>query len=188
MTGRPQRLALVAVFALAGCGGAEIGEKAQQSVPHRLQQTSARSTGSRTPVDPTIAPAVVNGFEFLYRFITETEFVLCLEGSVDDGQVSIENFRLARIDATSVNHVRYQPCAGENYLGTAHNHPPSDRSDLCKRSDIDRRSFSVDQRAAVDIVLCGNGRFAWVLRDGRSGVALLPTDDAANANVLAARR
>ena len=122
-------------------------------------------------VEPVIvAPEVMEGWEFLYRFITETEFVLCLEGSRQDGKIVVEGFRLARMEATSVNSVRYQPCNSPRYVGTAHNHPPVDDSQksLCYQSEPDRRSFGLDPRAVVDIVICGNSKFRWWLKDGRS--------------------
>jgi hypothetical protein len=32
----------------------------------------------------------------------------------------------------------------------------------------DRRSFGMDPRAVVDIVLCGDAKFKWWLKDGRT--------------------
>jgi hypothetical protein len=117
-----------------------------------------------------MAPEVIEGFQFLYRFITEVEFVLCLEGTRKNGRLHVDAFRLARMEATSVNSVRYQPCSSERYVGTAHNHPPvgEDKS-LCYQSEPDRRSFALDPRAVVDVVLCGDDKYYWVLKDGRTG-------------------
>jgi hypothetical protein len=74
------------------------------------------------------------------------------------------------MEASSVNSVRYQPCDGTRYVGTAHNHPPVDEEgkSLCYQSEPDRRSFGMDQRAVVDIVLCGSDKFRWWLKDGRN--------------------
>ena len=117
-----------------------------------------------------VAPEVIEAWEFLYRFITETEFVLCLQGTNQDGRIMIDDFKLARMEASSVNSVRYQPCDGSRYVGTAHNHPPVDDEgkSLCYQSEPDRRSFGMDQRAVVDIVLCGSDKFRWWLKDGRN--------------------
>jgi hypothetical protein len=35
---------------------------------------------------------------------------------------------------------------------------------LCYQSLPDRRSFEADARAVVDVVLCGEDRFLWVVR------------------------
>jgi hypothetical protein len=124
-----------------------------------------------------VAPEVLDGWQFLYRFITETEFVLCLEGTQQDGRVVIDGFRLARMESTNVNSVRYQPCASARYVGTAHNHPPvsEQNSSLCYQSEPDRRSFGLDERAVVDIVLCGDDTFFWVLKDGTTAARLSGT-------------
>jgi hypothetical protein len=127
-----------------------------------------KNSADGSPV--VVAPEVIESWEFLYRFITETEFVLCLEGSKQDGYLVIDGFKLARMEASSVNNVRYQPCAGSRYVGTAHNHPPVDDAgkSLCYQSEPDRRSFALDQRAVVDVVLCGSDKFRWWLKDGRN--------------------
>ena len=152
------------------CGTAGVSPKAfdsltaEPSAADRLMDAD----GGAEPV--IISPEVVEGWQFLYRFITETEFVLCLEGTRQDGKIVVDGFRLARMEATSVNSVRYQPCDSPRYVGTAHNHPPVDNSQksLCYQSEPDRRSFGMDPRAAVDIVLCGDQKFRWWLKDGRS--------------------
>ena len=84
--------------------------------------------------------------------------------------------RLSAYDLTSINSVRYQPCEGSRYVGTAHNHPPVDDplKSLCYQSEPDRRSFGMDQRAMVDIVLCGDNKYLWVLKDGRSAARTAP--------------
>lgn len=71
-----------------------------------------------------IAPNVLDGWNFLYRFIDETEFALCLEGSSRDGAIQVTGFRLARMRASESTFVAYEPCDVPNYLGVAHNHPP----------------------------------------------------------------
>jgi len=115
-----------------------------------------------------VDPSVIEGFQFLYRFITEIEFVLCLEGTKRNGRLFIDGFRLARMEAASFNSVRYLPCTSERYIGTAHNHPPNaGEKKLCYQSDPDRRSFGMDPRAIVDVVLCGDDKYLLVLKDGR---------------------
>ncbi len=156
--------------ALAACASGGARPKAVGPVPAEpVPEAALVSYDDAEPV--VVAPEVVEAWEFLYRFVTETEFVLCLEGSGQEGKIVVDGFRLARMEATSVNSVRYQPCTSPRYVGTAHNHPPvvddPDRS-LCYQSEPDRRSFGMDARAAVDIVLCGPDKFLWVLKDGRS--------------------
>ena len=160
-------LAALAV-GLGACGTATAPKAFQGPTPLKLG-AEVDVTGTADDV-LVVAPEVVAGWEFLYRFITETEFVLCLEGTREDDRVIVDGFRLARMEATSVNSVRYQPCDSPRYVGTAHNHPPVDSANrsLCYQSEPDRRSFGMDNRAAVDVVLCGDGVFRWWLKDGRT--------------------
>ncbi len=159
-----------AAFVIAGCAtyGAQptefTGDKSA-AFPGDLPSAALEGAG---PV--VVAPDVVEGFRFLYRFITETEFVLCLDGRRSGDRIYIEAFRLARMEASNSSSVRYQPCGGDHYLGTAHNHPPvpTDKS-LCYQSLPDRRSFEADTKAVLDVVLCGDGRFLWVTREGARG-------------------
>lgn len=160
----------VVVSALAACGSSA-SPKAFETFPAPVRIEGQPENEMDLGADAVIvASEVVEGWQFLYRFITETEFVLCLEGSRQDGRIVVDGFRLARMEATSVNSVRYQPCDSPRYVGTAHNHPPVDNSDrsLCYQSEPDRRSFGMDSRAVVDIVLCGDRIFRWWLKDGRS--------------------
>lgn len=161
---------LLAALVIAGCASLESqsrtfsGDKA--AMPGDLPAAALNGAG---PV--VVAPEVLDGWVFLYRFVTEVEFVLCLDGHKTGDQYYIESFRLARMEAANSSSVRYQPCNGERYIGTAHNHPPTTSSgkSLCYQSLPDRRSFEADTRAVLDIVLCGEDRFLWVTRDGLNG-------------------
>jgi hypothetical protein len=162
---------VVAAVSLAACSSAGVSPKAFGIDRSENYKPAAADAGlDKDAAEPvTIAPEVVEGFQFLYRFITEVEFVLCLEGTRKNGRLHVDGFRLARMEASSVNSVRYQPCTSERYVGTAHNHPPVDHSKtLCYQSEPDRRSFGMDPRAVVDVVLCGDRKYLWVLKDGRS--------------------
>lgn len=156
--------------ALVACSSSGVVPKASEiSVPPiAAVYTSDGSDPASEPI--VVAPEVIAGWQFLYRFITETEFVLCLEGSYHNGSVIIDGFRLARMETSNVNSVRYQPCGSSRYVGTAHNHPPANEraASLCYQSEPDRRSFALDQRAVVDVVLCGADKFYWTTKDGRS--------------------
>lgn len=156
--------------ALAGCGTAGVSPKAFENMPSAVTATPAVTNATADAEPVVVAPEVVEGWEFLYKNITQTEFVLCLEGTRQDGKIVVDGFRLARMESTSVNSVRYQPCTSPRYVGTAHNHPPVEdpNKSLCYQSEPDRRSFGMDARAVVDIVLCGDDKFYWVLKDGRS--------------------
>lgn len=163
------------IVLLAGAlalGCAPVAGSAQSAADRAAGRTAGRAGDVPGAGDATIlvAPEVLDGWNFLYRFITEVEFVLCLEGRRQGDAIYIDGFRLARIEATSHNSVRYQPCTDERYVGTAHNHPPVEgRGSLCYRSVPDRQSFERDLRAVIDVVLCGPDRYIWVLRDGRTG-------------------
>ncbi|MGQ0815786.1 MAG: hypothetical protein ACT4O1_15225 [Gemmatimonadota bacterium] len=174
MVGLRRWLGLGVVAAVLGaCGSAGLSPKAfERSLPPPAAEIQPAGALDMNAEPVVIAPEVLDGWDFLYRFITETEFVLCLEGSKQDGRIVVDGFRLARMEATSVNSVRYQPCNSPRYVGTAHNHPPVDGSDksLCYQSEPDRRSFGMDPRAVVDVVLCGNTKFRWWLKDGRTAV------------------
>jgi hypothetical protein len=148
-------------------------------------QSAVWSTKGRSPAEVSehsaeeqrvvIAPEVLEGWEFLYRFVTEVEFVLCLEGREADGRIYIDAFRLARMEASDINTVRYQPCTSERYVGTAHNHPPVPGvGGLCYRSLPDVQSFEKDAKARLDVVLCGDDSYVWILRDGTRGGAVSP--------------
>lgn len=167
---RNRVVVVMAAVWVTACGSAGVSPKAYGEAG-RLTPLAAHSGLDMSIAEPVIvSPEVMEGFQFLYRFITEVEFVLCLEGTRRNGRLYVDAFRLARMEATSVNSVRYQPCVSERYIGTAHNHPPvgMDKS-LCYQSEPDRRSFSLDQRAVVDVVLCGDDKYYWVLKDGRAG-------------------
>lgn len=162
---------LLGLFALSGCAGTMTSSKAQgprASEPTRITDLPVDAAGAHTPV--VIAPEVLHGFSFLYQNITHTEFVLCLEGTRKNRQIFITGFRLAVITRSSIGAAAYEPCTNANYIGTAHNHPPVEGTDMCKASVPDKVSFYNDIRAAVDIILCGSTRYLWVLKDGRSDV------------------
>jgi hypothetical protein len=152
---------ILAAASLAACGSAGVSPKAFGDAGS-FQPVAAKSGLDMNIAEPIVmAPEVMQGFQFLYKFITEVEFVLCLEGTRKNGRLYVDGFRL-------VNSVRYQPCTSNRYVGTAHNHPPVDvDKSLCYQSEPDRRSFALDQRAVVDVVLCGDDKYYWVLKDGR---------------------
>ena len=111
---------------------------------------------------------VLDGWNFLYLHITDTEFALCLEGEKQDGRIVITGFRLAHVVVSSINHIAYVPCPGSAYVGTAHNHPVDDLgAEGCHHSPADERTFRRDNRAKIDIVICGRDRFVWVMKDGK---------------------
>ena len=164
-------VAALAAVASAACSSTGVSPKAFSGELGGYRPVVAEAGLDMDAAEPVVlAPEVLEGFQFLYRFITEVEFVLCLEGGRKNGRLHVDAFRLARMEASSVNSVRYQPCTSDRYVGTAHNHPPVDQDkSLCYQSEPDRRSFGMDNRAVVDIVLCGDDKYLWVLKDGRSG-------------------
>jgi len=155
---------VVLALLLAGCTAA--GTQPKASEPRSSTGPGGEETMVTNAGPVVVAPEVVDGWRFLYRFITEVEFVLCLEGKRDGGKIVIDGFRLARMEAANISSVRYQPCTSDRYIGTAHNHPPvTNLHSLCYQSLPDRRSFEADKRAQLDIVLCGEDKFLWVTRD-----------------------
>jgi hypothetical protein len=160
---------IVGMLLLAAATGAQAQSPASTwSV--KSSEPAAEATESNGHQRVIIAPAVLEGWSFLYRFITQVEFVLCLEGHHTNGTLYIDGFRLARMEAADISTVRYQPCSNEHYVGTAHNHPPVPGiGALCYRSTPDLQSFEKDGRAVVDVVLCGEEKYVWVLRDGTRG-------------------
>lgn len=156
-----------ATFICTACATAGVNSKATQE-----RGAAPAATGGNATL--VLSPEVSEGFTFLYRFIKETEFVLCLEGEARRGQIRIDAFRLARMSATRINGVSYHPCSSSRYIGTAHNHPPViSGMDMCYQSAADQRSFTEDGRAVVDIVLCGADKFLWAHKDGQSAVRRL---------------
>lgn len=166
-----QVMAIALALTLLGWGAAPA--RAQSAVGSKLGM--AGTEGVRYAGYDGVAPVVVKNeilesWNYLYRHITGVEFVLCLEGYQENGTIFIDNFRLARMENESLTSVRYHPCEGERYVGTAHNHPPTgEGGSLCYRSIPDRRSFAEDQRAIVDVILCGIDTYLWVLKDGTAG-------------------
>lgn len=124
------------------------------------------TSGTRPAI--VIPREILDGWNFLYLHIDETEFALCLEGKRELDRVVITNFRLAHIISSNSSHIEYVPCNGDSYLGTAHNHPSNGYPgwDPCHQSALDNRSFNKDKKAYVDIIICGRDRFVWVLKDG----------------------
>lgn len=159
---------LVATLTLAGCAAAG-GDREKASLQDKSALPKSGESARLVGAGPiVVAPEVIEGWRFLYRFVTEVEFVLCLEGRRSGETVHIDGFRLARMEAANASSVRYQPCTSDRYVGTAHNHPPASTSkSLCYQSLPDRRSFEADHRAVIDIVLCGEEpvRFLWVVRE-----------------------
>lgn len=164
-----RQVMVVLTAALLGCATAPL--EAQGSGGTGKARSPASGGDAYVESGPvTIAREVLDGWRFLYAFITEVEFVLCLEGTERDGRIIVDGFRLARMENSSATSVRYHPCGSDRYVGTAHNHPPTDGGgSLCYRSLPDRRSFEQDERAVVDIILCGEDRFIWILKDGTIG-------------------
>lgn len=161
-------LALTVGLLGAGISAAE----AQSPLDSKMGKTNAgtRYAGYEGAAPVVVKKEVLEGWNYLYRYITNVEFVLCLEGFQKDGTIFIDNFRLARMENESLTSVRYHPCESDRYIGTAHNHPPNgEGGSLCYRSIPDRRSFAEDQRAVVDVILCGIDTYLWVLKDGTTG-------------------
>lgn len=168
---------VLSVMALLAGAATALPAQAPGQPGAKAGSPAERVDGNTSGAPVVVAEEVLESWNFLYRFITEVEFVLCLEGRQDGRTLYIDGVRLAKIEATSPNSVRYEPCRSERYVGTAHNHPPVPGGrTLCYRSLPDRQSFDLDYRAVVDVVLCGERRYFWVLKDGTSGGTALAPD------------
>lgn len=175
---RQQYMAIAVAVVLLGCAGTSAEAQSRGGGDAGKARSPASGVEDYEGAGPVIVtPEVREGWRYLYRYITEVEFVLCLEGRRSGDTIIIDGFRLARMENESSTSVRYHPCDSDRYVGTAHNHPPTgEGNSLCYRSMPDRRSFEQDLRAVVDIILCGPDQFMWVLKDGTTGG---PTDDGA---------
>ncbi len=155
---------LIPFFANSACAQVlrDVRSDLIESVPTVQVYDLGATADSRPAI--VIAREVVDGWNFLYLAITETEFALCLEGKREAEKVTITGFRLAHIIASNPSHIEYVPCNGGTYVGTAHNHPSTGYPgwDPCHQSALDLRSFRKDKKAQVDIIICGRDRFVWV--------------------------
>ena len=117
---------------------------------------------------------VLDGWNFLYLHIPDTEFALCLEGEKHRNRILITGVRLAHVIASDFDRVAFAPCAGEAYIGSAHNHPNDGRNaSSCRHSHGDLRTFHRDARARIDVVICGADRYAWVRKKVRGSQSFL---------------
>src|SRR5687768_195764 len=91
---------LLAALAAAGCASSGTQPKAfvEEKSPAAPVATLVSGAG---PV--VVAQEVLDGWHFMYEFVTEVEFVLCLEGHRQGDQVFIDGFRLARMEASNVS-------------------------------------------------------------------------------------
>ncbi len=88
---------------LAGCANTLDDSKALQPGPAQITRiTYPPVTAPRSATPVLVAPDVLLGFSFLYRYIDETEFVLCLEGEEKRGRVNVTGFRLALIKRSTI--------------------------------------------------------------------------------------
>jgi hypothetical protein len=131
-----------------------------------LQPTTVAAAPAARRVEFT--PDVIDRLAFLYHYIQETEFVVCLDGEQIDDVVHVDDFRLAHMLSTSDSDVQYDPCKGPRYVGTAHNHPPVEGV-TCYRSIPDLNSWRRDTSAVVDAVFCGDRKYVWFTRSGARG-------------------
>ncbi|HEY0304427.1 MAG TPA: hypothetical protein VGC44_05625 [Longimicrobiales bacterium] len=163
-------LASTSLLAITACTPVMRAARLQMSSslpPVEVYHADAK-LGSRPTL--LIAREVLDGWNFLYQHITDTEFALCLEGRREGDRVEITGFRLAHILVSNFNAIKYAPCVRDGtYIGTAHNHPPADypNEDPCYQSPVDQRTFRNDSEAKVDIIICGRDRFVWVLKDDK---------------------
>ena len=132
---------VVTAMVIAGCGSSGVSPKAFGTEAGNFQPAPAVESGlDKSVAEPVVVtPEVIEGFRFLYRFITEVEFVLCLEGTRRNGRLYLEGFRLARMEATSVNSVN--PTTRSSRSDTPARRRPS-------RSSIPRRLASRRGRPA----------------------------------------
>jgi hypothetical protein len=168
-------MGVLSVLLLTACVSTSGQPKAYEPAPlgRPLVRPAASAASIRTI---TVDPIVVEGFQFMYQYVSETEFVLCLEGKRSGSRVHVTGFRLARMKNTTPYKVAYEDCSIDDYVGTAHNHPPTPTgASLCYQSEADHRSFHTDTRAVLDIILCGDTRYLWVLKDGRSRIETAET-------------
>jgi hypothetical protein len=168
-----RNLLLVPAFFLPVTACVPLTRSARLDLNHALPPVEVYRADAKSgsQAELLVAREVLDGWNFLYQHITDTEFALCLEGTRDGDRLEITGFRLAHILVSNFNGIKYVPCVnGGTYIGTAHNHPPADYpdEDPCYQSPIDQRTFRQDGAARVDIIICGRDRFLWVLKNGKA--------------------
>jgi hypothetical protein len=165
---------ILTVVAAAGVGGCAWNMSQAQAFGISIAQPRSSSLSpaeTSTSWSISVSAEVLQQWSFLYLAIDKNEFALCLEGDVTGKQVRIDNFRVARIRASSIDAVDFQRCENANYVGMAHNHPRLEGSlkGPCYFSELDKRSFGKDKRALVDVVICGAADFLWAGKPARHG-------------------
>ena len=153
--------ALPAVWCIAALIGCASQGSIYQSLNYRKALAAPADSASKLRV--VLGPELTAHLRFLYRYIQETEFAVCLEGRIKGQQIEVDNFRMAKMHATAPNGVKYEPCNIPGYVGMAHNHLPraADAPSPCYFSASDIRSFDSDKAALIDVVICGEDQFVF---------------------------
>src|SRR5687767_6677818 len=97
---------IMLLVTLPGCASTLADSKALRpgnALNRSIIDAPVDATSANSPV--VIAPEVLHGFNFLYQYVNETEFVLCLDGVRHKGRVYVTGFRLALITRTTINTV-----------------------------------------------------------------------------------
>lgn len=153
--------ALLVLVCLSACACASSMSLAQLYNLQPVHPTAVTvRADSASEMDVVVAPQVSAQMAFLYRYIQETEFALCLQGRVTKQKIYVDAFTMARISGAGPSGVSFERCDVPAYVGVAHNHPPSATEPgkgMCYFSEMDRKVFARDKMARVDIVICGDG-------------------------------
>ena len=135
-----------------------------------------------------VAPMVMtvqlaDNLALLFEKFGESEFILCLEGELNDnGELELSNFRMPHIAYSRPKSAGVKPGSGceqyEGIVGTIHNHPGSGNGSRCylSRGDLDSWRHS---GYPYTIVMCGARTWAWWHRSQVEPEAMLawPPED-----------
>ena len=113
-----------------------------------------------------VAPMIMtvqltDNLALLFDKFGESEFILCLEGKLnDDGKLELTDFRMPHIASSRPTSAAVHPDGGcdqyEGIVGTIHNHPSSDC--YLSRGDLDSWRLS---GYPYTVVMCGARTWAW---------------------------
>lgn len=119
-----------------------------------------------------MAPQLADNLALLFEKFGDSEFIVCIEGGVDDaGEFRLRDFRMPHIAYSRTTGTGVHPDGGcsqyPGIVGTLHSHPPtypSDRgreADNCYLSRPDIVSWLEHSSYPYTMVMCGPRMWAW---------------------------
>lgn len=134
---------------------------------------SLATVDSATPkVRVSMVPQLADNLALLFEKFADSEFIVCIEGTVDDESgFSLRDFRMPHIAYSRTTGTGVHPDGGcgqySGIVGTLHSHPPTypqDRgreADNCYLSRPDIVSWLEHSPYPYTMVMCGPRMWAW---------------------------